>query len=34
MPVTVFIDKTGVIRKIEIGQITTEELNADVQAIL
>jgi thiol-disulfide isomerase/thioredoxin len=34
MPVTVFIDKTGVIRKIEVGEITRQQLNQDVRAIL
>ncbi len=34
MPVSVFIDKTGVVRKIEIGQLSAAQINADIQAIL
>jgi cytochrome c biogenesis protein CcmG/thiol:disulfide interchange protein DsbE len=34
MPVSVFIDKTGVVRKIEIGQLSQAKIDADVQAIL
>ena len=34
MPVTVFIDKTGVVRKIEVGQMTKAEINADIQAVM
>jgi hypothetical protein len=34
MPVAVFIDKDGNIRKIETGEITKEEMLADVKAIL
>ncbi|MGB6985231.1 MAG: TlpA disulfide reductase family protein [Candidatus Aquilonibacter sp.] len=34
MPVGVFIDKTGVVRKVEIGQLSPEQLNADIKSIL
>lgn len=34
MPVGVFIDKTGVVRKIEVGQLSPEQLNADIKSIL
>lgn len=34
MPVGVFIDKTGVVRKIEVGQLSPDELNADIKSIL
>ncbi|HTV93667.1 MAG TPA: TlpA disulfide reductase family protein [Verrucomicrobiae bacterium] len=34
MPVGVFIDKSGVIRKIEIGQLSSAQLNADIKSIL
>ena len=34
MPVGVFIDKTGVVRKIEIGQLSPDQLNADIKSIL
>lgn len=34
MPVTVFIDKTGVVRKIEVGQLTQQEIDADIQAVM
>jgi len=34
MPVGVFIDKNGVIRKIEVGQLSSTELNADIKSIL
>lgn len=34
MPVTVFIDKSGVIRKIEVGELSAKELSADVKTIL
>jgi cytochrome c biogenesis protein CcmG, thiol:disulfide interchange protein DsbE len=34
MPVGVFIDKTGLIRKIEVGQLSSAQLNADIKAIL
>lgn len=34
MPVAVFIDKTGIIKKIETGEITKAEMLADVKAIL
>lgn len=34
MPVAVFIDKTGVVRKIEIGQLSPAQIDADIQAIL
>ncbi len=34
MPVGVFIDKTGVVRKIEIGQLSPEQLDADIKSIL
>ena len=34
MPVGVFIDKNGVIRRIEVGQLSSNQLNADIKAIL
>jgi cytochrome c biogenesis protein CcmG, thiol:disulfide interchange protein DsbE len=34
MPVTVFIDKTGVVRKIEVGQLTSSQIDTDIQAVL
>ncbi|MBV8638346.1 MAG: TlpA family protein disulfide reductase [Candidatus Eremiobacteraeota bacterium] len=34
MPVHVFIDRTGVVRKIEIGELSKAEMIADVKAIL
>jgi len=34
MPVGVFIDKSGVVRKIEIGQLSPATLNADIKSIL
>jgi cytochrome c biogenesis protein CcmG, thiol:disulfide interchange protein DsbE len=34
MPVGVFIDKSGVVRKIEVGQLSPEQLNADIKSIL
>jgi cytochrome c biogenesis protein CcmG, thiol:disulfide interchange protein DsbE len=34
MPVTVFIDKTGVVRKIEVGQLTSSQIDSDIQAVL
>ena len=34
MPVAVFIDKSGNVKKIETGEITKEEMLADVKAIL
>jgi cytochrome c biogenesis protein CcmG, thiol:disulfide interchange protein DsbE len=34
MPVGVFIDKNGVVKKIEVGQLSPEQLNADIQSIL
>lgn len=34
MPVGVFIDKNGVVRKIEVGQLSPEQLNADIKSIL
>jgi cytochrome c biogenesis protein CcmG, thiol:disulfide interchange protein DsbE len=34
MPVGVFIDQTGVVRKIEIGQLSSAQLDADIKAIL
>lgn len=34
MPVHVFIDRTGIVRKIEIGELTKAEMTADVRAIL
>ena len=34
MPVNVFIDKTGVVRSIEIGEMTRPEMEADVKKIL
>jgi cytochrome c biogenesis protein CcmG, thiol:disulfide interchange protein DsbE len=34
MPVTVFIDKTGVVRKIQVGQMTQAQMDADIQAVM
>jgi cytochrome c biogenesis protein CcmG, thiol:disulfide interchange protein DsbE len=34
MPVGVFIDRTGVVRKIEIGQLSSAQLDADIKSIL
>ncbi|HEX8805856.1 MAG TPA: TlpA disulfide reductase family protein [Candidatus Aquilonibacter sp.] len=34
MPVGVFIDKSGVVRKIVVGQLSPEQLNADIKSIL
>jgi thiol-disulfide isomerase/thioredoxin len=34
MPVNVFIDKGGIVRKIEVGELTRDEMVADVKAIL
>jgi peroxiredoxin len=34
MPVGVFIDRNGVIRRIEVGQLSSAQLNADIKAIL
>ncbi len=34
MPVNVFIDKSGVVRSIEIGELTRSEMEADVKKIL
>lgn len=34
LPVHVFIDRIGVIRKIEIGELTRAEMEADIRAIL
>jgi thiol-disulfide isomerase/thioredoxin len=34
MPVGVFIDKSGVIRRIEVGQLSSAQLNADIKSIL
>lgn len=34
MPVNVFIDKTGVVKKIEIGELSKAEMLADVKSIL
>ncbi len=34
MPVGVFIDKTGVVKKIEIGELSPEQLSADIKSIL
>lgn len=34
MPVNVFIDKTGIVKKIEIGELSKAEMLADVKAIL
>jgi cytochrome c biogenesis protein CcmG, thiol:disulfide interchange protein DsbE len=34
MPIGVFIDKNGVVKKIEIGQLTSQELDADIKSIL
>lgn len=34
MPVGVFIDKNGVIRRIEVGQISSARLTADIKSIL
>jgi cytochrome c biogenesis protein CcmG, thiol:disulfide interchange protein DsbE len=34
MPVSVFIDKAGVVKKIEVGELSRDEMEADVKAIL
>jgi cytochrome c biogenesis protein CcmG/thiol:disulfide interchange protein DsbE len=34
MPVGVFIDRTGVVRKIEVGQLSPATIDADIKAIL
>lgn len=34
MPVGAFIDKNGVIRRIEVGQLSAAQLNADIKSIL
>lgn len=34
MPVNVFIDKSGVVRKIEIGELSRDEMVADIKTIL
>jgi cytochrome c biogenesis protein CcmG, thiol:disulfide interchange protein DsbE len=34
MPVSVFIDRTGVVRKIVVGQMTQADIDADIQAVL
>jgi cytochrome c biogenesis protein CcmG, thiol:disulfide interchange protein DsbE len=34
MPVGVFIDKGGVVRKIVVGQLSPQQLNADIKSIL
>ncbi len=34
MPVGVFIDKAGVIRRIEVGQLSSAQLTADIKSIL
>jgi peroxiredoxin len=34
MPVTVFIDKTGIIRKIQVGQMTQAQIDQDIQAVM
>lgn len=34
MPVSVFIDKTGVVRKIEVGQLSKAQLDADIQSVM
>lgn len=34
MPVSVFIDKTGVVRKIEVGQLSKEQLDADIKSVM
>jgi cytochrome c biogenesis protein CcmG/thiol:disulfide interchange protein DsbE len=34
MPVGVFIDRRGIVRKIEIGQLSSEQLDADIKSIL
>jgi cytochrome c biogenesis protein CcmG, thiol:disulfide interchange protein DsbE len=34
MPVTVFIDKTGVVRSIEIGELSRDEMESDIKKIL
>jgi cytochrome c biogenesis protein CcmG/thiol:disulfide interchange protein DsbE len=34
MPVSVFIDKTGIVRKIEIGELSQEQIDRDIAAVL
>ena len=34
MPVAVFIDKSGVVKKIDVGELTQQRLDADITAIL
>ena len=34
LPVHVFIDRTGIIRKIEIGELSKSEMTADVKSVL
>jgi cytochrome c biogenesis protein CcmG, thiol:disulfide interchange protein DsbE len=34
MPVAVFIDKRGVVRKVAVGQLSADQLDADIDAIL
>jgi cytochrome c biogenesis protein CcmG, thiol:disulfide interchange protein DsbE len=34
MPVGVFIDRNGVVRKIVVGQLSSEQLDADIKSIL
>ncbi|HTU71441.1 MAG TPA: TlpA disulfide reductase family protein [Candidatus Baltobacteraceae bacterium] len=34
MPVGVFIDKSGVVRKVEVGQLSKDQLDADIKSIL
>lgn len=34
MPIGVFIDKNGVVKKIEVGELSKEQLDTDIQAIL
>ena len=34
MPVSVFIDKAGIVRKIQVGEMTQGEIDADVRALM
>ncbi|HUA08240.1 MAG TPA: TlpA disulfide reductase family protein [Candidatus Acidoferrales bacterium] len=34
MPVGVFIDKSGIVRKIEVGELSQQDLDADIKSIL
>ncbi|HTU70055.1 MAG TPA: TlpA disulfide reductase family protein [Candidatus Baltobacteraceae bacterium] len=34
MPVSVFIDRSGVVRKVDVGQVSQAQLDADIKSIL